>query len=136
MEDGEETGASLSIKIPNPRVGHGCSRAPSTGHGLKRSPEDPGFIQVGMQAEPLPSCDRFVFFLIFCGLIVQLGRLGRSLESGDPELRDIDIKPQEKNGRRAGTGVGAELQGGCTAARGKMELVVKGARRQGYCVTA
>ena len=102
MEDGEETGASLSIKIPNPRVGHGCSRAPSTGHGLKRSLEDPGFIQVGCKQSRYPRATGLFFFLIFCGLIVQLGRLGRSLESGDPELRDIDIKPQEKDGRRAG----------------------------------
>ena len=70
------------------------------------------------ETEPSPTCDKFVFFWMFCGLIVQLGRLGRSLESGDPELRDIDIKPQEKDGRRAGTGIGAELQGECTAADG------------------
>jgi hypothetical protein len=118
LEDGEETGASLSIKTPNPRVGHGCSRAPSTGHGLKRSPEDPGFIR-GDASRAVTLVRQVCFFLIFCGLIVQLGRLGRSLESGDPELRDIDIKPQEKDGRRAGTGIGAELQGGCTAARGE-----------------
>jgi len=123
LKDGEETGAGLSIKIPNPRVEHGCSRAPSTGHGLKRNPEDPGFIQAGVQAEPLPSCDKFVFFLIFCGLIVQLGRLGRSLESGDPELRVIDIKPQGK--MEDGRGQVLELSCRVDARRlgWKMELV-------------
>ena len=99
---------------------------PRPATGSKEDPKTRDLYRRGCKKQSRHPRATSLFFLVFCGLIVQLGRLGRSLESGDPELRDIDIKPQEKDGRRAGTGIGAELQGECTAARrGKVELVVK-----------
>lgn len=84
---------------------------PRPATGLKGDPKTRDLYRWGCKKQSRHPRATSLFFLVFCGLIVQLGRLGRSLESGDPELRDIDIKPQEKDGRRAGTGIGAELQG-------------------------
>src|ERR1700723_2963829 len=66
--------------------------------GSKGAPKTRDLYRRGCKQSRYPRAASLFFLLIFCGLIVQLGRLGRSLESGDPELRVIDIKPQ-KTGR-------------------------------------
>jgi hypothetical protein len=114
----KKQGRAYQLKSRIQGLGTGVRVLHRLATGSKGAPKTRDLYRWGCKQSRYPRATG-LFFLIFCGLIVQLGRLGRSLESGDPELRDIDIKPQEKDGRRAGTGIGAELQGGCTAARGE-----------------